>query len=164
VRAGVDRLYVRPAPEFLADGAALLFELERLLRALPEVIVAGIPTVARAIVAREKDRNQVLIEGTNLQVGGRRPARFPNSRIGASGGWRGASGQLVGVVQSVLPKAAWASGGGGPGRPRVYLPECVGPGGRARVCLRLCGGCARARPTQHRRAKGQRGGGAVEEG
>ncbi|GBF92585.1 DNA-directed RNA polymerase III subunit [Raphidocelis subcapitata] len=65
---GHGRIYVRPALEFSCNGAALLFELERLLRALPEVIVAGIPTVARAIVAREKDRNQVLIEGTNLQA------------------------------------------------------------------------------------------------
>lgn len=63
-----DRLYVRPAPDFECNGGALLFELERLLRALPSVIVAGVPTVSRAIVVREKDRNQVLIEGTNLQA------------------------------------------------------------------------------------------------
>lgn len=69
VRSGYDRLYVRPAPEFETSGAQLLFELERLLRALPGVIVAGVPTVARAVVSREKDTNQVIIEGTNLQVG-----------------------------------------------------------------------------------------------
>jgi len=65
---GGDRLWVRPAPDLEHSGSALLFELERLLRVLPGVIVAGVPTVARAIVVREKDRNQVLIEGTNLQV------------------------------------------------------------------------------------------------
>ncbi|KIY91455.1 DNA-directed RNA polymerase III subunit C1, partial [Monoraphidium neglectum] len=67
VRTRPDRLWVRTAPDFEATGVGLLFELERLLRVLPGVIVAGIPTVARAIVVREKERNQVLIEGTNLQ-------------------------------------------------------------------------------------------------
>ncbi len=63
---------MKPAPDLENSGTGLLFELERLLRALPGVIVAGVPTVARAIVVRDKDRNQVLIEGVNLQVGGAR--------------------------------------------------------------------------------------------
>jgi hypothetical protein len=92
VRAGRDRLYVRPAPELMDDGAALLFELERLLRALPGVIVAGIPTVARAIVTREKERNQIVIEGTNLQAG----RAGPGGKQGVAGGLSGALKRRLG--------------------------------------------------------------------
>lgn len=58
---------MRPSPDALA-GPALLFELERLLRALPAVAVAGVPSVARAVVSVDGASRSVVIEGTNLQA------------------------------------------------------------------------------------------------
>lgn len=47
---------------------SLMFHLESLLLALPKVIVMGIPAVERAVINREKERYQLLVEGTNLQA------------------------------------------------------------------------------------------------
>ncbi|MEW5309629.1 MAG: hypothetical protein WDW38_001506 [Sanguina aurantia] len=50
------------------DKAALMFSLQALLHVLPMVIVSGIPTVERGVVAQQKDGTyKILLEGTNLR-------------------------------------------------------------------------------------------------
>ncbi|PSC73949.1 DNA-directed RNA polymerase III subunit rpc1-like isoform X2 [Micractinium conductrix] len=65
---GEGTLEVRPPDDGKRE---LLFQLQWLVTALPEVIVQGIPTVDRAVINRqEKDQSRfhILVEGTNLQA------------------------------------------------------------------------------------------------
>eukprot|EP00197_Chlamydomonas_leiostraca_P012021 CAMPEP_0202861128 /NCGR_PEP_ID=MMETSP1391-20130828/2625_1 /ASSEMBLY_ACC=CAM_ASM_000867 /TAXON_ID=1034604 /ORGANISM="Chlamydomonas leiostraca, Strain SAG 11-49" /LENGTH=1424 /DNA_ID=CAMNT_0049540457 /DNA_START=102 /DNA_END=4376 /DNA_ORIENTATION=+ len=71
VRAvAVDKVLVMP-PDDSKQG--LLFNLQQLLGVLPKVIVVGIPTVARAVISKDKDKatgrekHMLLVEGTDLQ-------------------------------------------------------------------------------------------------
>ena len=70
---GEDVVEVRPPGEARAGGGAgALFALQQLERALPEVIVCGIPTVERAVISRApakegaRERFSLIVEGTDL--------------------------------------------------------------------------------------------------
>ena len=66
-----DRLVVSAEPVAKVPGrGGATFRLQQLLGALPSAVVAGVPTVSRAVMNRAKGGAlQLFAEGTNLKVG-----------------------------------------------------------------------------------------------
>jgi hypothetical protein len=66
-----DRLVVSAEPVAKVPGrGGATFRLQQLLGALPKAVVAGVPTVSRAVMNRAKGGAlQLFAEGTNLKVG-----------------------------------------------------------------------------------------------
>lgn len=57
-----------PVAKVPARGGAT-FRLQQLLTALPKAVVAGVPSISRAVMNRAKDKSlELFAEGTNLLV------------------------------------------------------------------------------------------------